>query len=152
MGSQQRLKLTTPNSTYSAAVGPANDMGLNTSQNTSTGVNLLPFLANYSIGNSTTFTPDFLAKGVFDPGWGHFEIKTLGRVFRDRIASTATTNGYNNFSTGYGVGFAALLPVAKRKAEVEIEGLAGQGIGRYGPAGAPDVTLNPTTGRDAAVA
>jgi hypothetical protein len=135
-----------PESTFSAAFVPANIMGLNTSQNASTGVLLLPFLANYSNGNSTTLAPDLLAKVVFEPGWGHYEIKALGRLFRDRIASTATTNGHNNTSEGYGVGFGAILPVVRSKVDVVAEGLLGQGIGRYGASGLPDVTLNPTTG------
>jgi hypothetical protein len=70
--------------------------GLNTSQNTATGVNLLPFLANYSNGFSTNLAPDLLAKVAFEPRWGHFEIKALGRFFRDRAASTGTTNGNTN--------------------------------------------------------
>src|SRR5208283_192406 len=135
-----------PENTYSAAYVPPNVMGLNTSQNTSTGVLLLPFLENYSAGNSTTLAPDFLAKVVFEPGWGHYEIKALGRLFRDRIASTATTNGRTNITAGWGVGFAATLPVVREKMDVHVEGLFGQGIGRYGAAGLPDVTLNPTTG------
>lgn len=132
-----------PESTFSAAFVPANVMGLNTSQNASTGVLLLPFLANYSNGNSTTLAPDLLAKVVFEPGWGHFEIKALGRFFRDRIASTATTKGVTNVTEGYGFGFGAILPVVKSKVDIVAEGLAGQGIGRYGAAGLPDVTLNP---------
>src|SRR5271165_2163234 len=135
-----------PESTYSAAFVPANLMGLNTSQNASTGVLLLPFLANYSNGNSTTLAPDVLAKVAFEPGWGHFEVKALGRFFRDRIASTATTKGFSNTTTGYGFGFGAILPVVKGKVDIVAEGLAGQGIGRYGASGLPDVTLNPTTG------
>ena len=135
-----------PESSYSAAVVPANIMGLNTSQNASTGVLLLPYMANYSNGNSTTLAPDFMAKVAFEPGWGHFEIKALGRLFRDRIASTATTNGHNNITEGYGVGFGAILPVVRSKVDVVAEGLAGQGIGRYGAAGLPDVTLNPING------
>jgi hypothetical protein len=121
-------------------------MGLNTSPNAATGVNLLPFLANYSTGHSTTLAPDLLAKVAFEPGWGHFEIKTLGRFFRDRIAATATTNGRTNTTQGYGVGFAALMPFANKRLELALEGLAGDGIGRYGAAGFPDVTLEPTTG------
>jgi hypothetical protein len=135
-----------PENTYSAAFVPPNIMGLNTSQNASTGVNLLPFLANYSNGHSTTLAPDLLAKVAFEPGWGHFEIKALGRFFRDRIASTATTRGYTNTSEGYGFGFGALLPIVKTKLDVSVEGLAGQGIGRYGASGLPDVTLNPASG------
>jgi hypothetical protein len=135
-----------PESTFSAAFVPANIMGLNTSPNAATGVNLLPFLVNYSNGQSTTLAPDLVAKVAFEPGWGHFEIKALGRFFRDRVAATAITNGHTNISEGYGLGFGALMPFAKTKLEVSLEGLAGQGIGRYGSSSLPDVTLNPTTG------
>ena len=44
------------------------------------------------------------------------------------------------------MGFGALMPFARKRLEVSPEGLAGQGIGRYGIAGFPDVTLDPTTG------
>ena len=135
-----------PETTYSAAFVPANIMGLNTSQNAATGVNLLPFLANYSNGFSTSLAPDLLAKVAFEPGWGHFEIKALGRFFRDRIASTATTNSRTNITGGYGAGFGAQMPFVNKKLEVSLEGLLGQGIGRYGSSGLPDATLNPTTG------
>ena len=78
--------LENPENTYSAAFVPPNVMGLNTSPNAATGVNLLPFLANYSTGHSTTLAPDLVGKIAYEPGWGHFEIKALGRLFRDRIA------------------------------------------------------------------
>ena len=39
------------------------------------------------------------------------------------------------------------MPFANKRLELSLEGLAGQGIGRYGAAGFPDVTLDPTTGR-----
>jgi hypothetical protein len=135
-----------PETTYSAAFVPANIMGLNTSPNAASGVNLLPFLPNYSNGFSTELAPDLLAKVAFEPGWGHFEIKTLGRFFRDRIASTSTTNGHTNITEGYGIGFGALMPFVNKKLKVSLEGLLGQGIGRYGTSGLPDATLNPTTG------
>ena len=135
-----------PETTYSAAFVPANIMGLNTSQNASTGVNLLPFLVNYSNGFSTPLAPDLVAKVAFEPGWGHFEIKALGRFFRDRIASTAITNGFTNITAGYGVGFGFLIPFADKKLDVSLETLVGQGIGRYGSAGLPDTTLDPITG------
>jgi hypothetical protein len=135
-----------PETTYSAAFVPANIMGLSNSPNAATGVNLLPFLANYSDGFSTELAPDLSAKVAFEPGWGHFEIKALGRFFRDRIASTATTNGHTEVTEGYGVGFGALMPFVSKKLEVSLEGLLGQGIGRYGSSGLPDATLNPTTG------
>ena len=74
------------------------------------------------------------------------EIKALGRFFRDRIASTAITNGHTNITEGYGVGFGALMRFADKRLEVPVEGLLGQGIGRYGSSGLPDVTVNPITG------
>jgi len=141
------FELAEPENTYSAAFVPPNVMGLNTSQNTSTGVLLLPFLPNYSNGNSTPLAPDLLAKVAFEPGWGHFEIKALGRFFRDRIATTANQVGFSNTTYGYGAGFAAILPVVRQKVDLIIEGLAGQGIGRYGAAALPDVTLDPTDGK-----
>ena len=125
-----------PETTYSAALVPANIMGLNTSENAATGVNLLPFLPNCS--NSTELAPDLLAKFAFEPGWGHFEIKALGRFFRDRIASTATTNGHTNTTESYGVGFGARMPFANKKLDLSLEGFLGQGIGRYGSSGLPD--------------
>src|SRR5262245_23120681 len=138
--------LENPESTYSAAFVPPNVMGLNTSPNAATGVNLLPFLANYSTGHSTTLAPDLVVKLAYEPGRAHFELKALGRLFRDRIADTATTHGRTNTTGGYGLGFAALMPFASRRLEVWLEGLAGEGIGRYGTAGFPDVTLDPITG------
>ena len=39
-----------------------------------------------------------------------------------------------------------LMPLASNRLELSLEGLAGQGIGRYGTAGFPDVTLDPRTG------
>src|SRR5215831_8893019 len=135
-----------PETTYSAAFVPANIMGLNNSPNAAVGVNLLPFLANYSNGFSTNLAPDLLAKVAFEPGWGHFEIKALGRFFRDRIASTEMTIGHTNITAGYGVGFGASMPFANKKLEIPLEGLLGQGIGRYGSSGMPDATLEPTTG------
>lgn len=135
-----------PESKYSALFVPPNVMGLNTSPNAATGVNLLPFLANYSNGHSTTLAPDLVAKIAYEPGWGHVEIKALGRLFRDRTAATATIGGRTNVTRGYGLGFAALMPLANKRLELSLEGLAGHGIGRYGAAGLADVTLDPTTG------
>jgi hypothetical protein len=84
------LAVESPENTYSAAFVPANIMGLNTSPNAVSGVNLQPFLSNYSNGFSTSLAPDLLAKLAIEQGWGHFEIKALGRFLRDRIASTSS--------------------------------------------------------------
>jgi len=116
------VALENPESTYAAAFVPPNVMGLNTSPNAATGVNLLPFLANYSTGHSTTLAPDLVAKLDYEPSWGHVEIKALGRLFRDRIAATATTSGRTHTTDGYGIGFGALIPVAGKRLELSLEG------------------------------
>ena len=141
------LEIDEAENTFSAAFVPENVMGLNTSENASTGFLLLPFLPNYSNGNSTPIAPDIAAKVAIEPGWGHFEVKAIGRFFRDRIASTETTVGHSNVTCGYGGGFAAILPVVRKKVDLIVEGLAGQGIGRYGATALPDVTLDPNDAR-----
>jgi len=39
---------------------------------------------------STNVAPDLIAKAAFDSQYGHFEIKAIGRVFRDRLNSTTS--------------------------------------------------------------
>jgi hypothetical protein len=34
---------------------------------------------------STNYAPDLVAKFAFEPGWGHYEVKAIGRFFRDRV-------------------------------------------------------------------
>jgi hypothetical protein len=88
-------------------------------------------------GISTDKAPDLIAKVAFEPGWGHYEIKLLGRFFRDRFAGTNHTIG------GGGLGFGVILPVIAKKFDFVIQGLGGRGIGRYGTANGSDVTLRP---------
>jgi hypothetical protein len=87
-------------------------------------------------GISTDLAPDLIAKIAFEPGWGHYEIKALGRFFRDRF------NGTNNYKEGGGIGVAAIVPIAK-KTDFIVEGLIGTGIGRYASGLGFDVTLRP---------
>jgi hypothetical protein len=89
-------------------------------------------------GFSTNAAPDVIAKVAVDPGWGHFEVKALGRIFRDRYQNQ------NNVSYGGGLGVGVILPVVAKKADFIFEGLAGRGIGRYGASSGPDVTYNPS--------
>jgi len=46
------------------------------------GGNHLNPLAQYS----TDIAPDLVAKMVFEPGWGHYELYAIGRLFRSRAA------------------------------------------------------------------
>lgn len=121
-----------------ASFVPSNLFGFNNSANAgSPNGSTLNFLTGSTNGFSTNLAPDLLAKVAFEPGWGHFELKTLGRFFRDRI------EGDNNVTYGGGLGAAAVLPVIRKKIDFLIQGFAGSGIGRYGAANGPDVTLRP---------
>jgi len=127
--------------------------------------------ANAITGNpSTNPAPDLVAKLAFEPGWGHYEVKAIGRWFRDRVypnyfngtpvadfcpttginssgvctpTTTSTVGAHNNTTEGGGIGLGVILPVVKSKVDVVFQGLAGAGIGRFGTASGPDVTYNP---------
>jgi prefoldin subunit 5 len=115
-----------------------------------------PQLTTYAINP----VPDFLAKIAFDPGWGHFEIFGINRVFRDRIyhyttttttsssGTTTTTNkiesAYNDTEDGGGIGGSLRVPVFAKKLDLGIKGLWGTGVGRYGDSTIADVTVKPT--------
>jgi TolA-binding protein len=63
--------------------------GLANSQNTATPnngyLNALSGTGAITGNPSTNVYPDLVAKIAFEPGWGHFEVKAIGRWFRDRI-------------------------------------------------------------------
>ena len=117
--------------------------------------------ANYSFNPA----PDFITKLAIDPGWGHYEVFGLVSDFRDRIfpcgGVITATNGvlpppvpcgsgnvpnssgaYNSNKIGGGVGLNGRATLAQ-KFDVGIHLLAGDGIGRYGSAGLPDVVARP---------
>jgi hypothetical protein len=123
-----------PNASYV----PANLFGFNNSANAgSPNGSTLNYLTGSTNGFSTNLAPDLIAKVAFEPGWGHYEIKALGRFFRDRI------NGNTNIAYGGGVGAAAILPLVAKRVDFFLQGLAGSGIGRYGAANGSDITLRP---------
>lgn len=87
-------------------------------------------------GISTDLAPDFIGKLVFEPGWGHYELKGIGRSFRARF------DEQNRTAFSGGVGVAAILPVSS-ELDLLLEGLAGSGIGRYAAAVGPDAAIGP---------
>ncbi|MFC5862026.1 hypothetical protein ACFPT7_06955 [Acidicapsa dinghuensis] len=98
--------------------------------------------------------PDFLAKVTFDPGWGHYEIFGISRLFRDRIFNytSTTTNGvttntvnnaYNDTEVGGGLGGSLRVPLFAKHLDVGLKGLWGTGVGRYGNTTIADVTVRP---------
>ncbi len=88
--------------------------------------------SNYSID----VAPDVIVKAAWDPGYGHYELYGLGRSFRSRAAHNDHT------IYGGGVGAGMILPLGSQL-ELQLSGLFGNGIGRYGSAQLPDVTLRP---------
>lgn len=110
--------------------------------------------ANYSFN----FAPDLIAKVVYEPRFGHFEVFSVGRVFRARAfpnanpmlttttwtyTSPSTTGAFTTKTMGGGLGANARVYLLDRKLEVAAHGLAGNGIGRYGSATLPDATAHP---------
>jgi hypothetical protein len=100
---------------------------------------------NQSFGNTKNFTdsiaPDLIAKVAFDPSFGHFEIKAVGRFFRSRIGSTAT--GHNETTEGGGIGAGLIVPIDHKKINLVAQALVGRGTARYGDSGVVDVTFRP---------
>jgi hypothetical protein len=90
---------------------------------------------------SANLAPDLIAKVAIDPGFGHYEIKAVGRFFRDRVESGTTGTNYN--SIGAGLGAAAIVPIVSKKVDLIAEGMFGRGIGRYGDSSNVDVTYRP---------
>ena len=108
-------------------------------------ITTLPGTGSLGNGNnySVNLAPDMIAKVAFDPGWGHYEIKALGRVFRDRVQTGAAglTPG-NNTQWGGGAGFGMILPFSK-KVDFIAQGLAGYGVARYTDSSNVDVVIRP---------
>ncbi len=90
-------------------------------------------LATYS----TDLGPDVVGKVTADPGWGHFEAYGVGRAFRSRADFS------NHTIIGGGGGLAGIFPVVPHRLDLQADFLAGNGIGRYGAVGLPDVAVQP---------
>jgi hypothetical protein len=109
-------------------------------------------------------SPDIIAKVAFDPGFGHYEVFALYDRFRDRVYpcgevvypnSTSTTGpcpgntavqgpnalgAYNVSKNGGAFGASARWIIAKNLT-FGVKGFGGSGVGRYAPAGLPDLSI-----------
>jgi hypothetical protein len=123
-------------------------------------------------GYTINKAPDVIGKAAIDPGWGHYEIIGLVSTFRNRIypCAVAGTNAtdtvvpttpvaincpinglpvssavgaYNDTRTGGGIGLNFRLPIYAKKLEFAFQGMAGDGVGRYGSAQIADLTFRP---------
>jgi hypothetical protein len=117
-------------------------------------------------------TPDFIVKAAADPGWGHYELFGILSTFHNRVfpcgvvgtnatdtnpPATPTTiacpiNGstspsavgaFNDTNWGGGFGGNLRVPVVPKKMDFALQGVAGNGVGRYGSAQLADITLRP---------
>jgi hypothetical protein len=92
-------------------------------------------LLNSSTSYSNDYIPDFVAKLAVDPGWGHYEAKALMRTF------TLRAGGANQNTFGGGGGGAAAMPIVPKYLDLQLSGLVGSGIGRYGSGQLPDAAF-----------
>lgn len=109
--------------------------------------------ANYSFNPS----PDVVAKAVFEPGFGHYEIFGVYTRFRDRVfpcedisattlCGTSSTPGpnaslaFNSAKNGGGFGANARWSFNKKRIDFGLHALGGSGLGRYGSAGLADAS------------
>jgi hypothetical protein len=110
--------------------------------------------ANYSFN----YSPDLVAKVAFEPGFGHFEVFSVGRFFRARAspnaaptltttpwgpASPTTLGAFTAKAEAGGLGANARVPFLNKKFEIGAHALAGSGIGRYSTSTLPDATAHP---------
>jgi hypothetical protein len=93
-------------------------------------------------GNNITnnFAPDVVGKLTADFPIAHLEAYGVGRVFNDRVSQVGGGTNYSQFAGG--AGGAAIIHVIPTYVDLQLSGLAGRGIGRYGTSQLPDVTYN----------
>jgi hypothetical protein len=155
--------LSTHNNVNNFLVGSAGAGGgvyngaVTTCTTSATGVTTCTNAANYSFNPS----PDIIAKLVFEPGFGHYEIFGVFTRFRDRVfpcedvSSSATTpcgtgttpgvpnasDAFNSSKDGGGIGANARWSFANKHIDFGLHALGGSGIGRYGASGLADASV-----------
>jgi len=112
--------------------------------------------ANYSFN----YTPDFIVKAAFEPGFGHYEVFGILSNFRDRIypaaalttpptpqcgvaVPTATTPPCSDTRSGGGGGANARWSFFNKRVDFGLHFLGGDGVGRYGSSQLAEVTARP---------
>jgi hypothetical protein len=123
-------------------------------------------------GYSVNKAPDIILKAAADPGYGHYELFGVISTFRNRVypcgvvgtnakdtappaatttiacpvdGSTAPSSmgAFDDTRTGGGLGASARVPLFNKKLEAAAQGMAGDGVGRYGSAQLADLTFRP---------
>ena len=121
------LALSVENAQTTSASTPASNTSLNIAgANNLTGVTV-----------SQNDVPDIVLKAAYEPGWGHYEIFDLIRTF----SSTLNNTTHDKVATN-AVGGGVILPLIEKKLTLQVSGMYGKGIGRYGSGQLADVTTN----------
>ena len=114
---------------------------------------------NYSFN----YTPDFIVKAAFEPGFGHYEVFGIVSNFRNRLYPTAagipagavvcgvteppaagtTPPPCTNVKTGGGGGANARWSFFSKRVDFGLHFLGGDGVGRYGSAQLAELTAHP---------
>jgi hypothetical protein len=88
--------------------------------------------------------PDIIVKFAADPGWGHYEVFGISREFTTRVTPLTANGGpsatTNQTAHGEGFGFGMILPLVPKVLDLQLSGMDGKGIGRYGSAQLNDIT------------
>lgn len=106
-------------------------------------------LYNSTANYSYNYAPDLIAKAVYEPSFGHFEVFGIGRFFRDRIFPNATSTpasalgAFTAKTQGGGIGANARVSTFSKRVDISAHALIGDGIGRYGSSTLPDATAHP---------
>jgi hypothetical protein len=103
--------------------------------------------------------PDIVAKLVFEPGFGHYEVFGVYSRFRDRtfpcaessatympcgatITSPSAASAVNSSKDGGGFGANARWSFVNKRLDFGLHAFAGDGIGRYGSGGLADASVH----------
>jgi hypothetical protein len=150
------LSAENPQTTFaSGATAPASALRVVYSESAGSGFNSANTL-------SINHIPDVVAKLAYEPMFMdrqlHLEVFGLFRAYYERTAAGITvvpptapataytitesaTGNTNNNIYGGGVGFGVMVPAIPKVLDLQLTGLFGDGIGRYGSSQLPDVTV-----------
>jgi hypothetical protein len=95
--------------------------------------------------------PDLIGKVAWDGNIAdhkvHIEGFGIGRAFDDRTIVGSSYGGADNYTWGGGGGGGIVAELVPHYVDLDLSGLVGNGVGRYGTSTLPDVTYNNLTGK-----
>jgi hypothetical protein len=104
----------------------------------------------YSGTYANNVAPDVIVKGAWDMPKAHIELGGLARFMRDYYYPITNTSGPYTYSPNYtsntkaaGGVFGSIRVSPSKYADLAVQAMAGDGVGRYGSAQLADATLRP---------